>query len=127
MSRGRGWRSSPQSRVRSAPAEDVVHPEGLEHGSKQDIGHGKGLWFACFFILRADRNLVKIRAGSSVRDVLALENDQGQGEKDRADRHRRRFLAELYRRDLKTTLGREVRRCPTPKRIVKELWMHVLA
>ena len=44
-----------------------------------------------------------------------------------ADLYRRRWMAELFLRDLKTTMAMDVLRCKTPKMIDTELWMHVIA
>lgn len=41
--------------------------------------------------------------------------------------YRRRWLAELYLRDLKTTMAMEVLRCKTPEMVDKELIMHFIA
>lgn len=39
----------------------------------------------------------------------------------------RRWRAELFFRDIKTTLGLDVLRCQSPALIEKEIWMHVIA
>lgn len=39
----------------------------------------------------------------------------------------RRWKIELFFRDIKTTMGMDVLRCLTPKMILTELWMHVIA
>lgn len=44
-----------------------------------------------------------------------------------AELYRRRWRAELYLRDLKTTMGTEILRCKTPEMIHKELDMHLIA
>src|SRR5690606_9919353 len=44
-----------------------------------------------------------------------------------AELYRRRWQAELYLRDLKTTMGMDVLRCKTPDMIFKELDMHLIA
>ena len=44
-----------------------------------------------------------------------------------ADLYRRRWMAELYLRDIKTTLGMDILRCKTPAMVHKELTMHLLA
>lgn len=44
-----------------------------------------------------------------------------------ADLYFRRWKAELSFRDIKTTMGMDVLRCLTPKMILTELWMHVIA
>jgi hypothetical protein len=44
-----------------------------------------------------------------------------------ADLYRRRWLAELCFRDVKTTLGMEVLRCKSPTMIIKEMWMFWIA
>jgi len=44
-----------------------------------------------------------------------------------AELYRRRWQAELYLRDLKTTMGIDVLRCKTPEMIFKELDMHLIA
>jgi hypothetical protein len=44
-----------------------------------------------------------------------------------AELYRRRWRAELYLRDLKTTMGMEVLRCKSPEMIHKELVMHFIA
>ena len=41
--------------------------------------------------------------------------------------YRRRWLAELFLRDIKTTLGMDILRCKTPGMIHKELTMHCIA
>jgi hypothetical protein len=43
------------------------------------------------------------------------------------DLYRRRWLAELYLRDIKTTLGMDILRCKTPAMIHKELTLHLIA
>ena len=44
-----------------------------------------------------------------------------------AELYRRRWLAELFLRDIKTTLGMDILRCKTPEMIQKELTMHLIA
>lgn len=44
-----------------------------------------------------------------------------------AELYRRRWKAELYLRDIKTTMGMDILRCKTPEMIEKELWMYVIA
>lgn len=44
-----------------------------------------------------------------------------------ADLYFRRWRIELFFRDIKTTMGMDVLRCLTPKMILTELWMHVIA
>ena len=44
-----------------------------------------------------------------------------------ADLYRRRWLIELFFRDIKITLGMDVLRCKTPEMIQKELTMHLIA
>lgn len=44
-----------------------------------------------------------------------------------AELYRRRWQAELYLRDLKTTMGMDILRCKTPEMIFKELDMHLIA
>jgi hypothetical protein len=44
-----------------------------------------------------------------------------------AELYRRRWKAELYLRDIKTTMGMDILRCKTPAMIEKELWMYVIA
>lgn len=44
-----------------------------------------------------------------------------------AQLYRRRWQAELYLRDLKTTMGMDILRCKTPEMIFKELDMHLIA
>lgn len=44
-----------------------------------------------------------------------------------AELYRRRWMAELYLRDIKIALGMDVLRCKTPDMVEKELWMHVIA
>jgi len=46
---------------------------------------------------------------------------------DCADLYRQRWQAELFLRDLKSTLGMDTLRCQTPPMIEKELQMHLLA
>ena len=41
--------------------------------------------------------------------------------------YRRRWMAELWLRDIKTALGMEILRCQTPDMVEKELWMHLIA
>jgi len=43
------------------------------------------------------------------------------------DLYRRRWLAELFLRDIKISLGMDVLRCKTPEMVNKEIWMHVIA
>jgi hypothetical protein len=42
------------------------------------------------------------------------------------DLYRRRWKAELYLRDIKTTMGMDILRCKTPEMVEKELAMHVI-
>jgi len=44
-----------------------------------------------------------------------------------ADLYRRRWMAELFLRDIKITMGMDVLRCKTPALIHKELTMHLIA
>ncbi len=44
-----------------------------------------------------------------------------------AQLYRRRWMAELFLRDLKTTMGMDVLRCKSPSMIHKELTMHFIA
>jgi len=44
-----------------------------------------------------------------------------------ANLYRRRWMAELYLRDIKTTMEMDVLRCKTPPMIATELWMHLIA
>lgn len=44
-----------------------------------------------------------------------------------AQLYRRRWMAELFLRDIKITMGMDVLRCKTPDMVHKELWMHMLA
>lgn len=44
-----------------------------------------------------------------------------------ADLYRQRWLAELFLRDIKTTLGMDLLRAKTPDLIEKELWIYLLA
>lgn len=44
-----------------------------------------------------------------------------------ADLYRRRWMAELFLRDIKTTMGFAILRCKTPAMIEKELRMHLIA
>jgi hypothetical protein len=44
-----------------------------------------------------------------------------------ADLYRRRWQAELYLRDIKTTMGMDLLRCKSPAMIHKELTMHLIA
>jgi len=46
---------------------------------------------------------------------------------DFAALYRRRWMAELYLRDLKTTMGMEVLRCKSPAMVHKELVLHLIA
>ena len=46
---------------------------------------------------------------------------------DFADLYLRRWRAELYLRDIKTTMGMDVLKCKTPEMVNKELWMHIVA
>ena len=44
-----------------------------------------------------------------------------------AELYLKRWRAELYLRDIKTTMGMDVLRCKSPQMVEKELWMHVVA
>jgi hypothetical protein len=44
-----------------------------------------------------------------------------------ADLYRRRWRAELFLRDIKTTMGLDILRCKTPEMVQKELTMHLIA
>ena len=44
-----------------------------------------------------------------------------------ADLYRRRWMAELFPRDIKITMGMDVLRCKTPALVQKELTMHLIA
>ncbi len=46
---------------------------------------------------------------------------------DFADLYRRRWMAELFLRDIKTTMGADVLRCKTPSMVEKELMMFIVA
>lgn len=46
---------------------------------------------------------------------------------DFANLYLRRWRAELYLRDIKTTMGMDILKCKTSQMVVKELWMHVVA
>jgi hypothetical protein len=46
---------------------------------------------------------------------------------DFADLYLRRWRAELYLRDIKTTMGMDILKCKTPKMVNRELWMHIVA
>jgi hypothetical protein len=41
--------------------------------------------------------------------------------------YRRRWYAELFLRDIKTTMGFDILRCKSPAMIERELWMHLIA
>lgn len=41
--------------------------------------------------------------------------------------YRRRWMAELWLRDIKIALGMDILRCLTPDMVEKELWMHLIA
>jgi len=44
-----------------------------------------------------------------------------------ADLYRRRWMAELFLRDIKTSQGMDILRCKTPEKIHKELLLHLIA
>ena len=44
-----------------------------------------------------------------------------------AELYRRRWRAELFLRDIKTTMGFDILRCKSPDMIERELWMHLIA
>lgn len=44
-----------------------------------------------------------------------------------AELYLKRWRAELYLRDIKTTMGMDILRCKSPDMVEKELWMHVIA
>jgi hypothetical protein len=44
-----------------------------------------------------------------------------------AELYRRRWKAELFLRDIKTTMGMDILRCKSPEMVEKELWMFVIA
>lgn len=44
-----------------------------------------------------------------------------------ADLYRRRWMAELYLRDIKISMGMDILRCKTPDMVEKELHMHLIA
>ncbi len=46
---------------------------------------------------------------------------------DFADLYMRRWRAELYLRDIKTTMGMDILRCKSPEMVEKEMWMHIVA
>ena len=59
--------------------------------------------------------------------VTTLLDPQAYPAADLAELYRRRWQVELFLRDLKITLGMDVLRCKTPKRIETELGMHLIA
>ena len=44
-----------------------------------------------------------------------------------AELYRRRWLAELFLRDIKIAMNMDVLRCKTPDMVDKELYMHLIA
>jgi hypothetical protein len=44
-----------------------------------------------------------------------------------AELYLKRWRAELYLRDIKTTMGMDILRCKSPHMVEKELWMHMIA
>jgi hypothetical protein len=59
--------------------------------------------------------------------VTTLLDAQTYTDEQIAQLYFRRWRAELYFRDIKTTLGLDVLRCQSPAMIEKEIWMHVIA
>jgi hypothetical protein len=59
--------------------------------------------------------------------VTTLTDAQKYTAEDIADLFRQRWMAELNIRAIKTTLGFDALRCPTPEMVRKELWTALLA
>jgi hypothetical protein len=53
--------------------------------------------------------------------------DESPGDRSLAEPYRGRWMAELFLRDIKITMGMDVLRCKTPEMIEKEIWMRVIA
>jgi len=63
----------------------------------------------------------------SVTLVTTLLDPQAFPAQDLADLYRRRWQAELFLRDIKTTMGMDLLRCKSPDMVHKELTMHLIA
>jgi hypothetical protein len=72
---------------------------------------------------------VTIRGFRTKRITLAttLLDQRQYPKEDLAQLYRRRWMAELYLRDIKTTMGMDILRCKTPDMIHKELIMYIIA
>lgn len=64
---------------------------------------------------------------SRITIVTTLLDPQAFPKQVFVDLYRRRWMAELYLRDIKTTMGMDVLRCKSPDMIHKELAMYVIA
>ncbi len=72
---------------------------------------------------------VTIRGFRTKRITLAttLFDQRQYPKKDLAQLFRRRWMAELYLRDIKSTMGMDILRCKTPDMVHKELIMYIIA
>jgi hypothetical protein len=72
---------------------------------------------------------VTVRGFKTKRITLAttLFDQRQYPKEDLAQLYRRRWMAELYLRDIKTTLGMDLLRCKTPDMVHKELIMYMIA
>jgi hypothetical protein len=72
---------------------------------------------------------VTIRGFRTKRITLAttLFNQRQYPKEDLAQLFRRRWMAELYLRDIKSTMGMDILRCKTPDMVHKELIMYMIA
>ena len=72
---------------------------------------------------------VTIRGFRTKRITLAttLLDHRQYPKEDLTQLYRRRWMAELYLRDIKTTMGMDILRCKTPDMVHKELIMYIIA
>jgi len=59
--------------------------------------------------------------------VTTLLDAEGYTALDLTDLYRRRWMAELFFRDIKISMGMDVLRCKSPEMVQREIWMHVIA
>jgi hypothetical protein len=80
-------------------------------------------------LIREVSFLVTIRGFRTKRITLAttLFNQRQYPKEDLAQLFRRRWMAELYLRDIKSTMGMDILRCKTPDMVHKELIMYMIA
>lgn len=59
--------------------------------------------------------------------VTTLLDNKKYRARDFTDLYRKRWLAELFLRDIKISLGMDVLKCKTPEMVLKEVQMYIIA